>query len=717
MNRFFSKINKAVFSKKEAPSKTQKLKNANPLPGVVFPGYDKFSSGFFKYQKSDIIPYNSDYWKFYELFNNSKLQDFDTLVFPSGNILEDAFVISEFEKSGAKVCFFPVWSFIDRENSVEDLLWRINKNSLIARELFDMLLFYLSEECNKVKSIYIPNKIGNFGKFLKRNFEKMGYSIFHLTDEKLKIKIDPILRVQMSKALGIYDHKLEMVNGYSGGNIKIFVGPLDSVSQNEKELLSNFSNWLLPKLETLKPSDHIYFILSSRKNGFMNHAVFRRLRDIPNKSFLLSNQIISSELFALPSKIHYFRDSEKHYLKPFFASFKIPFIEPTSSFKHAYRSKNIQLAEVEQSTLMSTSFNSKIKFSETLNEGLYSPLIAVPDPLRNKEITHGRQKYLCKLLGAKNRINLVESPNAGISPDFYIQWGAEPNFVKQKNDSFRNYFGQNKLFVEDGFIRSIGLWTDPNEPSYSITFDTNAAYYDSTKPSLLEDFLNSDWVISKEQIKGVNKLLEKILKHKITKYNYMPITNKYGVCGSKEKKILIVDQKADDMSLVYGGVSDKTFINMLQNAIESDASEILIKQHPCAIDGGEEYANYTKENVLKKFNDSRIRFISEDINPYSLIDAVSDVFVASSGMGLEAIFAGKNVSCFGTPFYSGWGLTKDYIEVSRRHRIRTKEELFYVFYIIFSRYINPKTEELGKLEELVDYLIEHLNHYDPNKAQ
>ena len=47
------------------------------------------------------------------------------------------------------------------------------------------------------------------------------------------------------------------------------------------------------------------------------------------------------------------------------------------------------------------------------------------------------------------------------------------------------------------------------------------------------------------------------------------------------------------------------------------------------------------------------------MNPWSLLDAVDAVYTVSSGLGFEAVLAGKRVVTFGSPFYAGWGFTED----------------------------------------------------------
>jgi len=52
----------------------------------------------------------------------------------------------------------------------------------------------------------------------------------------------------------------------------------------------------------------------------------------------------------------------------------------------------------------------------------------------------------------------------------------------------------------------------------------------------------------------------------------------------------------------------------------------------------------------------------------SLIDAVDEVWTMTSLLGFEALLRGKAVTCLGTPFYAGWGLTRDLGAVPDRRK-------------------------------------------------
>jgi capsular polysaccharide export protein len=85
------------------------------------------------------------------------------------------------------------------------------------------------------------------------------------------------------------------------------------------------------------------------------------------------------------------------------------------------------------------------------------------------------------------------------------------------------------------------------------------------------------------------------------------------------------------------------------------------------------------------------------------------VYVVTSTMGFEALLAGKPVTCFGVPWYAGWGVTDDRCTHSpawaRRTRKRTVEELFAAAYIHYTRYLNPVTHQRGSILDAIDWLI------------
>lgn len=76
----------------------------------------------------------------------------------------------------------------------------------------------------------------------------------------------------------------------------------------------------------------------------------------------------------------------------------------------------------------------------------------------------------------------------------------------------------------------------------------------------------------------------------------------------------------------------------------------------------------------------------------ALLDAVDSVHVLTSLTGFEALLRGREVTCHGTPFYAGWGLTHDLGDVpDRRGRRLSLDELVAGVLILYPRYLDPVT--------------------------
>ena len=238
--------------------------------------------------------------------------------------------------------------------------------------------------------------------------------------------------------------------------------------------------------------------------------------------------------------------------------------------------------------------------------------------------------------------------------------------------------------------------------------DDLTAYFDATRPSRMENILNSDFEITKEQKIRARKVIDTLVKTKVSKYNNQPIYKP--IIGRTEaKKVLVVDQSYQDYSIIKGCANDSTFKKMLECAIrENPYADILIKTHPDAIGATSTKPKCYYQNIKEENN---IYKIIQPINPISMIEYVDKVYVCSSQFGFEALMCNKEVFTFGIPFYAGWGLTNDDQICSRRTRRRTLEEIFYIAYIYMAQYINPKTNKPCEIEEVIDYLIEYREKY------
>lgn len=523
--------------------------------------------------------------------------------------------------------------------------------------------------------------------------------------------------------------------GVSENILAVLLPPLQIRMPNE-EIERLVSSVVDIALLEAQPTDHLIVLAKWRKRGFAVGETLERLRNKYRKSVVFYHDDISfSSLFAIATRVFASRgllETER------IESLTVSLVSPNELGRSGAAGGGFEddLRGVEEScdserdgeipnmgrfstyrgllnldpqseahTLSKVAFGMpEVVLNRILDaSGPGLDVIAVPDPITNLPITEGRQKYLLELLNANRRVYGAGSLEDANSAELFIQWGAEPSESKERPEIFRSFLGRPRLYLEDGFIRSQGLWTDPNEPTLSVIMDSRAVYYNSLQPSLLEEILNSDFEFTPAQIERARVVIAEIIRNKISKYNHAPVVDlDFRVEG--KRAILIVDQKAGDMSIKYGSATDDSFLKMLKTAMDfGDDVEIIIKQHPCAISGSPDEAHFTVSSLGAAASRDNVHLVAFDVNPYSLINAVDEVWVVSSGMGFEALMAGKKVRCFGVPFYANWGVTQDYVEVPRRQNKRSVEEIFYAFYVMLSRYVDPRTGRLCEVETLVDY--------------
>lgn len=264
------------------------------------------------------------------------------------------------------------------------------------------------------------------------------------------------------------------------------------------------------------------------------------------------------------------------------------------------------------------------------------------------------------------------------------------------------------FLCEDGFIRSGTTWVDKKSPSsrrvaHSLIMDASAYYFDAIRVSTIEKMLNNpELKVSESQCAEARRLINRIVSTKISKYNHQPIF-KPSVGRNGVRKVLVVDQSYGDFSISRGLADAETFKRMLWAAIkENPDADILVKTHPDTLAGkkGEKKGYY--QDVVEHGNVYKITF---PINPYSLMEVCDKVYVCSSGMGLEALLAGKEVHTFGMPFYAGWGLTIDALHLDRRTNKRTLEELFYIFYCMYTHWVDTDKGSETTIDAVIDKMI------------
>ena len=282
------------------------------------------------------------------------------------------------------------------------------------------------------------------------------------------------------------------------------------------------------------------------------------------------------------------------------------------------------------------------------------------------------------------------------SVDHLVGWGQKPN------TRLPRALGEHRdvpfVALEDGFLRSVGLGVRGAAP-HALVVDPVGIYYDATRPSRLEAMLareDEDDPLRDEALLGrARAAIARIRRERLSKYNDAPVRS----LGAKRRpRVLVVDQTAGDLSIRLGACVEGGFEAMLRAArAENPDAEIVIKTHP-------DVALSKKVGHLDG-SGGPARLLSEPCNPIALLEEVDRVYVMTSLLGFEALMVGKPVSCFGAPFYAGWGLTDDRATVpARRARTRTLFEVFAAAYLLYSRYVDPETGERCELERIIDHL-------------
>ncbi len=290
--------------------------------------------------------------------------------------------------------------------------------------------------------------------------------------------------------------------------------------------------------------------------------------------------------------------------------------------------------------------------------------------------------------------------------DLYLGWGSKPSGKRAQLEA-ANRQGR-ALFLEDGFLRSYG--TGETHPPVSLAVDRQGIYYDATRPSDLEDMLASEGEILASG-SGVSAIREEdvrrakalVIKHGLSKYNFAPPLDKKALKSDDVKRVLVVDQTAGDLSIGLGLASAECFQLMLQAALdEHPDATIYLKTHP-EVSGGRKAGHFAAD-----LSNDRVVPLVDPVQPMSLIREMDHVYVVSSTMGFEALLAGKPVTCFGMPWYAGWGATDDRVSCSRRQRKRSVEELFAAGCMRYCRYIDPVTLKRGTIFDAIDWLVRQI---------
>lgn len=242
--------------------------------------------------------------------------------------------------------------------------------------------------------------------------------------------------------------------------------------------------------------------------------------------------------------------------------------------------------------------------------------------------------------------------------------------------------GAGRWCVEDGFLRSVGLGAELVQP-LSWVFDDVGIYYDATRPSRLETLLQQA-PFDPALCARAAALRAAIVDAGITKYNVAGAS--WRRPQTDRRVILVPGQVESDASIRFGAPAEKTNLGLLR-AVRRECPDawLVYKPHPDVVAGVRKPGR--DEHRAGDLCDE----VVTDAPMHTLIAAVDEVHVLTSLAGFEALLRGKPVTCWGQPFYAGWGLTRDRVPVSRRTRQVTLDELVAATLILYPVYVSRRS--------------------------
>ncbi|WP_380054213.1 capsular polysaccharide biosynthesis protein [Falsihalocynthiibacter sp. SS001] len=237
--------------------------------------------------------------------------------------------------------------------------------------------------------------------------------------------------------------------------------------------------------------------------------------------------------------------------------------------------------------------------------------------------------------------------------------------------------------AEDGFLRSHGLGADLVPPMSLIT-DNLGVYYDPRSESRLERLIAQSTELSSDNLERAARLRTQIIETGLSKYNLQTAPLPRLPDGHR---ILVVGQVEDDASIKLGCQKVSTNRALLQETRRRNPDAVILyKPHPDT-EAGLRTGAIAEADALE-FCD----LVLNEADPISVLEAVNEVWTMTSLLGFEALLRGIPVTCLGTPFYAGWGLTTDLGEVPARRTAQPPlDGLVHAALIDAPRYFDPKT--------------------------
>jgi len=260
---------------------------------------------------------------------------------------------------------------------------------------------------------------------------------------------------------------------------------------------------------------------------------------------------------------------------------------------------------------------------------------------------------------------------------------------------------QRVIRIEDGFIRSVGLGAEFVRP-LSWMMDDRGIYYDSTRPSDLENLLMNT-TFEPALLRRARVLRHRIVESGLSKYNVG--SGQWQRPAGVARVILVPGQVESDASIEFGAPKGVCTVHSnidLLRTVRRDNPDayVVYKPHPDVLAGLRKEG--VDERLASRWCDEQV----SDLPMNVLLACVDEVHVLTSLTGFEALLRDRNVTCYGQPFYAGWGLTEDKVPVARRARLLSLDELVAGALILYPTYVSRRTCRFTTPERAMDELLE-----------
>lgn len=251
-------------------------------------------------------------------------------------------------------------------------------------------------------------------------------------------------------------------------------------------------------------------------------------------------------------------------------------------------------------------------------------------------------------------------------------------------------------WLEDGFIRSAGLGA-AFRAGASFALDASGPYYDPARESDLARLLATA-ALPPALLARAAALRRAVVARGVTKYNLggaAPVI----AAPPGRRRILVPGQVEDDASIRLGAGRIRRNLDLLRAVRDAEPDAFLVyKPHP------DIEAGFRRGRIAAAALAGLADQVLHEAPMAPLFGLVDAVHTITSLTGFEALLRGLPVTCWGTPFYAGWGLTTDRGPAATPPRSRrlALDELVAVALILYPRCIDPLTNLPCPPEILLD---------------